>query len=75
MALLDSELIPDLFLPENINPSFIPSQFSDSINDFLSDLSQTPPKKKDIKFILTKEDRSCPPLWKRMEKNPEPCFF
>ena len=49
MSLLDSELIPDLFLPENINPSFIPSQFSDSMNDFLSDLSQTPPKKKDIK--------------------------
>ena len=58
MSLLDSELIPDLFLPENINPSFIPSQFSDSMNDFLSDLSQTPPKKKDIKFILTKEDNS-----------------
>ena len=58
MSLLDSELIPDLFLPENINPSFIPSQFSDSMNDFLSDLSQTPPKKKDIKFILTKEENS-----------------
>ena len=55
MSLLDYDSLPDLFLSENINPSFIPSTLSDNMNDFLSELSQIPPKKRDVKFILTKE--------------------
>ena len=34
-----------------------PSTLSDDLNDLFSEISQTPPKK-DIKFILTKEDNS-----------------
>ena len=55
MSLLDYDSLPDLFLSENINHSFIPSTLSDNMNDFLSELSQIPPKKRDVKFILTKE--------------------
>ena len=55
MSLLDYDSLPDLFLSENINHSFIPSTLSNNMNDFLSELSQIPPKKRDVKFILTKE--------------------
>ena len=57
MSLIDSDLIPDLFFPDNIHSSFNPSTLSDDLNDLFSEITQTPPKK-DIKFILTKEDNS-----------------
>ena len=57
MSLFDLELFPDLLLPENINSSFNPSTISDDLNDFLSESTQNPPKR-EIKFILTKEDNS-----------------
>ena len=57
MSLIDSDFIPDLFLPENIHSSFNHSTLSDDLNDLFSEISQTPPKR-DIKFILTKEDNS-----------------
>ena len=54
MSINQSEFIPDLFLPENIECSFQPPTLSDNLNDLFSDLSQKS-SKKDIKFILTKE--------------------
>lgn len=56
MSLFDSEIFPDLFPKENNNSSFNPSTLSDDLNDFLSELTQNPPKK-EIKFILTKEEQ------------------
>ena len=56
MSLIDSEFMSDLLFPENINNQyFTPSTFSDNLNDFFSEYSQIAPKK-DIKFILTKEE-------------------
>jgi len=55
MSLLESDFLPDLFLPENSSLSFFSSSLSDNLNDIFSDLSPNPPKK-DIKFILTKEE-------------------
>ena len=55
MSINQSDFIPDLFLPENIECSFQPSTLSDNLNDLFSDLSQKS-QKKDIKFILTKEE-------------------
>ena len=57
MSLFDSDLFQDLFLPENINSSFNPSTLSDDMNDFLFESTHNPPKR-EIKFILTKEDTS-----------------
>ena len=55
MSFNQPDFIPDLFLPENIECSFQPSTFSDNLNDLFSDLSQKS-QKKDIKFVLTKEE-------------------
>ena len=57
MSLIDSDLTPDLFFPENFHSSLNPSTLSDDLSDLFSEMTQTPPKK-DIKFILTKEDNS-----------------
>ena len=51
MSLLDYDSLPDLFLSENINPSFIPSILNDNMNDFLSELSQIAPKKKTLNLF------------------------
>lgn len=55
MSINQSDFIPDLFLPENIEYSIQPSTLSDNLNDLFLDLSQKS-SKKDIKFILTKEE-------------------
>jgi SHAQKYF class myb-like DNA-binding protein len=55
MSIKESDFIPDLFLPENLESSFLPSTYNDNLNDLFSDLTQNPPKK-DIKFVLTKEE-------------------
>ena len=55
MSFNQPDFIPNLFLPENIECSFQPSTFSDNLNDLFSDLSQKS-QKKDIKFVLTKEE-------------------
>ena len=55
MSLKDSDMIPELFLSDNIESSFLPSTLSDNLNDLFSDSIQVP-QKKDIKFILTKEE-------------------
>ena len=57
MSLIDSDSTPDLFFPENFHSSLNPSTLSDDLSDLFSEMTQTPPKK-DIKFILTKEDNS-----------------
>ena len=55
MSLIDPDFLSDLFLPENSSLSFFSSSLGDNLNDLFSDLSPNPPKK-DIKFILTKEE-------------------
>jgi SHAQKYF class myb-like DNA-binding protein len=58
MSLIDSDFTPDLFITENIiYSSFNPSTLSDDFSDLFSETSQSPPKR-DIKFILSKEDNS-----------------
>ena len=56
MSLEDSNYFPDLFLSENCNKYFLNySTISDNLSDIFSDSFQEP-KKKSVKFILTKEE-------------------
>ena len=59
MSLEDSNYFPDLFLSENCNKYFLNySTISDNLSDIFSDSFQEP-KKKNVKFILTKEETPC----------------
>ncbi len=56
MSLVDSNYFPDLFLSENSNNYLLNySTISDNLSDIFSDSFQEP-KKKSVKFILTKEE-------------------
>lgn len=56
MSLIESDYFSDLFIPENIDTFYNKNLLSDNnLNDILSELTSEPPKK-NIKFILTKED-------------------
>ena len=56
MSLADSNYFPDLFLSENSNNYLLNySTISDNLSDIFSDSFQEP-KKKSVKFILTKEE-------------------
>jgi SHAQKYF class myb-like DNA-binding protein len=56
MSLVDSNYFPDLFLSENCNNYLLNySTISDNLSDIFSDSFQEP-KKKSVKFILTKEE-------------------
>ena len=58
MSLVDSNYFPDLFLSENSNNYLLNySTISDNLSDIFSDSFQEP-KKKSVKFILTKEETS-----------------
>ena len=56
MSLVDTNYFPDLFLSENSNNYLLNySTISDNLSDIFSDSFQEP-KKKSVKFILTKEE-------------------
>ena len=56
MSLIESDDFSDLFIPEKLDLFYTKEILSDNnLNDILSELSSEPPKK-NIKFILTKEE-------------------
>ena len=56
MSLYESDNLPKLFLNDNISDNFLlPTDLSDSLNDFLSESKKEGPSNQ-VKFILTKEE-------------------